>query len=116
MGRQQSPSVEAKPGRPQGTESGEGALETSGLEESCVLALSYRVWAQEWVRKRVKGNIQFPQRSEEFGGLRPGPPPGEEMGVSWIKALGPQKSGPVENLSLLCVAGWEAVKGEKTEA
>lgn len=116
MSRQQSPSVEKRPGRPRGTESGEGAPEISGLEESCALALSYRVWAQEWVRKRVRGDIQFPQRSEEYGGPRPGPPPGAEMGASWIKALGPQKSGPAENLSLSGVAGWEAVKGERTEA
>lgn len=47
MNRQQSPSVQARSGRPQGTESGEGALETSELEESCALALSYRVWAQK---------------------------------------------------------------------
>lgn len=47
MSRQQSPSLEAKPGRLRGTESGEGAPEMSGLEESCALALSYRVWAQE---------------------------------------------------------------------
>lgn len=71
---------------------------------------------KEWVRKRVRGNIQFPRRSEEFDGLRPQPPPGAEMGASGIKALGPQKSGPVANRSLLCVAGWEAVKGEMTEA
>lgn len=116
MSGQQSPSVEARPGRPQGTESGEDALETPVLEESCALALSYKVWAQEWVRKRVRGNIQFPQRSEEYGGPRPGPPPGVEMGVSWIKALGPRKNDPVENLSLLGVAGWGAAKKKKTEA
>lgn len=116
MSRQQSSSSEAKMEKPQETESGEGTPETPGPEESCALALSYRVWAQEWARKKVKGNIQFPQRSEEIGGLRPGPPLGAEMGVSWIKALSPQKSGPVENLSPLCVAGWVAVKGEMTEA
>lgn len=96
------------PGRPQGNESGEGALETSGLEESCALALSYRVWAQELVRKKVRGNIQFPQK--EFGGPRPGPPLVAEMGGSWIKVLSHQKSGPAGNLSPLGLAGWEAVK------
>ena len=116
MSRQQRPSLEARPGRLQGTESGEGAPEICELEESFALALSYRLWGQEWVRKRVRGNILFPQRSEQYGGLRPGPPPGAEMSGSWIKALGPQKSGPAENLFLLCVAGCEAVKGEKTEA
>lgn len=116
MSTQKSPFVEARPVRPQRTESGEGALETSGLEESCALALGYRVWAQEWVTKRVRGNIQFQQRSEVYGGPMHGLPPGVEMGASWIKALGPRKSGPAENLSLLAVADWEAVKGEKTEA
>lgn len=61
----------------------------------------------------VRDNIQFPQRSKQFGSE---PPPGAEMDVSWTKALGPQKSVPGENLSLLCVAGWEVVKGEKTAA
>lgn len=55
--------------------------------------------------KRVMDNIQFPQRAEVYGGPMPGQPPGVEMGESWIKALGPLKSGPVENLSLLAVAG-----------
>lgn len=63
-----------------------------------------------------KRNTQVLQKSKEFGGLRPGPPPGVEMDASWIKALGPQKNVPEENLSLLCVAGWEAVKEENIEA
>ena len=116
MSMQKSPSVDSRPVRSQGTESGDSALGTSGLAESCALALCYKVWAQELVMKRVRGNIQSPLRNEVYGGPMPGLPPVVEMGVSWIKALGPQKSGPVENLSLLTVAGGEAVKGKKTEA
>lgn len=101
---------------PQGTESGDGALETSGLAESCALALGYRIWAQEWVMKRVRDNFQFQQMSEVYGAPMPGPPLVVEMGVNWIKALGPLKSVPVENLSLLAVTGWEAVMGKKNGA
>lgn len=49
MSMPKSPFVEARPVRPQRTgESGEGALETSGLEESFApaLALDYKVWEQ----------------------------------------------------------------------
>lgn len=100
----------------QGTESGDGALETSGLEESCALALGYRIWAQEWVMKMARGNFQFQQMNEVYGAPIPGPPPVVEMGVNWIKTLGPLKNVPVENLSLLAVTGWEFVMGKKNEA
>lgn len=65
--------------------------------------------------RRVRDNNQFPQRSKEFVGLRPGLPPGEVLGASWITALDPLKSGPAENPCLLRVAGWEAAMGEMTE-
>lgn len=116
MSGQQNPSFEARPVRPRVTEFDEGAPETSGLEESCALALSYRVWARKWAMKMVRGDIRSLQRSGECGAPRPGPPPQEVMGVSWIKALGPQKTGPVENLSLLGVAGRAAVRRKTTEA
>lgn len=63
----------------------------------------------------MRGNIQCPQRSRQYGGLRPGLPLGAEKGASWMKAYCPQKSGQVEKLSLSRVAGCEAVKGERTE-
>lgn len=55
--------------------------------------------------KKVRGNIQFPLKSEVRGGLMLEPPPGVVKGVSWIVALGPQKSGPEANLSLFLVTG-----------
>lgn len=87
-----------------------------GLEESYVLASGYKVWVQEWVMRRVRGNIQFPLKSKGHGDLMLEPPPGVVMGVSWIKALGPQKSGPEVNLSLFLATVREAVKEKKNEA
>lgn len=89
--------------RPQGTESADGALGTHGLEESCAQPQGYRVWAQEWATKKVKGNIQFPQRSVVYVVPELGPPLGVTMGVNLIKALGPLKSALSVNLSLLAV-------------
>lgn len=72
--------------RPQRTESADGALGTYGMEESCALSQGYRVWAQKWATKKVKGNIQFPQRSVVYVVPGLGPPPGVTMGVNLIKA------------------------------
>lgn len=88
-----------------GIEFADGALETFGLEESYVPAPGCKVWVQELVTKRVRDNIQFPLKSKVDGGLMLEPPPGVEMGVNWIKALGPQKSGPEGNLFLFVVIG-----------
>lgn len=116
LSTQRSLSVEARPVRLEGIEFADGALEMFGLEESYVLALGYKVWVQEWVMRRVRGNIQFPLKSKVHGDLMLEPPPGVVMGVSWIKALGPQKSGPEVNLSLFLATGWEVVKEKKNEA
>lgn len=76
MCMQKSLAVKARMMRSRGTESADGALGTSGLEESYAPEQDYRVWAQEWATKRAKGNIQFPQRSAVYGVPELGPPPG----------------------------------------
>lgn len=66
--------------------------------------------------KKVKRNIQFPQRSVVYDVPELGPPPGVKMGVNLIKASGPLKSVPVGNLSLLAVVDSVAVEEELTVA